>query len=133
MGRKKAKEKDILKYEIKTRVNEKCYRSLMDLKAKTRENMSELVRDILNNKPVTVITYDETLDRYMEQLIMIQKEINAIGVNINQVTHFFNGTMEENKKTFNALKISMQYKIVGNKVDQLYDLIGCLAKKWLQK
>jgi hypothetical protein len=66
--------------------------------------MSELVRDILENKPVTVRVYDDTFDQYMEQLILITKEVNAIGVNINQVTHFFHVSTEEAYLTIMKIK-----------------------------
>ncbi len=102
MPRKKAKEKDALKYEIKTRVNEKRYRSLVDLLAKTRHrSMSEMIREILNNKPITVCTYDKTFDQHMEQLISLQQEIQSIGVNINQVTRFFHGSNNESHQRNN--------------------------------
>jgi hypothetical protein len=134
MPRKKEKDKDLLNYEIKTRVNEKRYNTLLDLLTRsTHQNMSELVRDILENKPVTIRIYDESFDDFMEQIILIKKEINAIGVNINQVTHFFNGSSQEIRKPYYALKIAEQYNLVGHKVDQLLKIIAFLSSKWLQK
>ncbi len=95
--------------------------------------MSELVRDIIKEKPITVRIYDSTFDDYMEQLILIKNELNAIGVNINQVTHFFHASApQDNKRTYHALKISEQYKVVGMKVDHLNNIIERLSKKWLQ-
>ncbi len=68
----------------------------------------------------------------MEQLILITNELNAIGVNINQISQFFNGSApHENKRTFYALKISEHYKLVGVKVDHLNSIIERLSRKWL--
>jgi len=61
MPREKAGEKKVLRYEIKTRVNDQKFRELSDLLQKARcRIMSELVRNILYNRPVKVFTVDET-------------------------------------------------------------------------
>ena len=103
MPRKKAKENEVLQHEIKTRVNDKRFKELSDLLRKSRfQSMSEMIRDILDNKPVRILVHDDSLEQYMEMLSGIQKELRSIGININQITRHFNSApgdpMRERKK-----------------------------------
>lgn len=95
MPGKDAGEKKMLRHEIKTRVNDPKFNELNDLLAKTRcKTMSELIRNILHNRPVKVYTVDESIHNIMEELSGIRKELKSIGININQVTHYFNVSSE---------------------------------------
>src|SRR5688572_29046732 len=93
--RKSAGEKKVLRHEIKTRVNDQKFTELSNLLPKTRcKTMSELVRNILHNKPIKVYTVDESFPKLMEEISSIRKELNAIGININQVTRGFNNSTD---------------------------------------
>lgn len=134
MPRKKAKPDVILQHEIKTRVNDKRFERLTDILNKSRfQSMSELVRDILENKPIKILVHDDSLEQYMEVLASIQKELRSIGININQITRHFNSSPTENQKMFHAMKVGEQYQQVGVRVDQVLSIVKEIAKKWLQK
>lgn len=134
MPRKKGKEDEVLQHEIKTRVNDHRFSELNDLLRKSRfQSMSEMVRDILDNKPIRVLVHDDSLEQYMEVLSAIQKELRSIGININQITRHFNSSSGENQKIFHSLKIAEQYNQVGIKVDQLLSVVSEIAKQWLQE
>lgn len=125
---------EILKHEIKTRVNDARFKQLSDLLEKSEcRNMSELVRHILNNRPVTLLHRDKSLDLLIEELSRIRKELRAIGININQITRQFNTFPEKEQKLFFALGAAEQYKLVGNKVDRLFIIINKLSEQWLPK
>jgi hypothetical protein len=127
-------EKEILKYEIKTRVNEARFSQLTKmLESSECQNMSELVRHILNNRPVTLLHRDKSLDLLIEELTSIRKELRSIGININQITRQFNTYPEKEQKIFYALGVSEQYQLVGKKVDQLLNTISKLSEQWLPK
>lgn len=134
MPRKKAKENEVLQHEIKTRVNDKRFKELSDLLRKSRfQSMSEMIRDILDNKPVRILVHDDSLEQYMEMLSGIQKELRSIGININQITRHFNSAAGENQKIFHSMNIAEQYNQVGVRVDQLLSVVNEIAKQWLQK
>lgn len=133
MPRKKAKEDQVLQHEIKTRVNDHRYKALSDLLRQSRfQSMSEMIRDILDNKPIRVLTHDDSLEQYMEVLSSIQRELRSIGININQITRHFNSS-SENQKIFHSMKIAEQYNQVGMKVEQLLSVVNQIAKQWLQE
>ena len=134
MARNKAAEHQILKHEIKTRVNDDRFKSLNDLLSKSRfQSMSEMVRDILDNRPIKVLVHDDSLEQYMEVLSAIQKELRSIGININQVTRHFNSSSADSQKMFHSMRIAEQYDQVGIRVDQVLSIISEIAKQWLQK
>lgn len=134
MSREKAGEKEVLRHEIKTRVNDQKFRELADLLQKTRcHTMSELVRNILNNRPVKVFSVDETYHQQMEELSAIRKELKAMGVNLNQLTRYFNSTDGASQKLFYALDAYRQYSSMQTKVDRLLEIVSKLSEKWLQE
>ncbi len=94
--------------------------------------MSELVRNILHNKPIKVYSVDESFPKLMEEISGIRKELNAIGININQVTRSFNNSPDREQKLFHAFEIDKHYQAVGKKVDTLLMIISKLSDKWLQ-
>lgn len=98
MARNKAKEEEKLQHKLQTRVNTAKYKELILLTAKTGNSLSDLLRDIHCNRPLILKTRDATLDHFMPELIRLRREINHIGVNINQVTHYFNQSDEQTRR-----------------------------------
>lgn len=96
-------------------------------------DMSSLIRDILENKPVKVIMYDRSLDMVMHELAALRTQIRAIGVNINQITRFFNTYPEESKKEFYAKTAFKEYLRIETKIELLLAIITKLSKKWLSE
>jgi hypothetical protein len=132
MGRKKITEGKVLSYKIHARISPEKYHALADLLKQTRYgSMSELIRRILKEREVRVVTYDGSLDQVMEALCSIEKELHAIGVNINQITRQFNSSTSESARVLQSLQVSTEYKKVADKVDALQILISKLASRWL--
>lgn len=134
MGRKKLKNEELLNYRVETRVNAKKYNELQELLKKTiNKDLSALLRDILTNRPIKTYTYDRTLDITMEELTALRSEIRAIGVNINQITRYFNTYTEDQRKRFYARIGFQAYQGIERKVDRLLSIIEKLSIKWLSK
>jgi hypothetical protein len=132
MGRGRAIEEEALKYKLETRVNKKTYQDLQRILSQNpNKDMSSLVRDILNNRPIKIFTRDLTLDNLMEELAKLRTEIRAIGININQITRRFNTYPEPRRKEFYARTAFDEYLKIEEKIDQLLEIISKLAKRWL--
>lgn len=95
--------------------------------------MSELIRRILEEREIRIVTYDGSLDQTMEVLCSIEKELHAIGVNINQITRQFNSSTSESARVLQSLQVSGECKKVVEKVDALRILISKLASRWLRE
>jgi MobC-like protein len=132
MGRRKTPEDEALLHELKTRVNTRKYQELQRiLRQNPNKDMSALLRDILENRPIKVFTRDLTLDNLMEELAKLRMEIKAIGVNINQITKKFNTYPEPWRKEFYAKTAFAEYTALKPRIEQLLTIISKLAKKWL--
>jgi len=119
---------------IETRIDEKKYLELQQLIQKSSyRNMSELLRDIVYYKSIRIVTYDKSIDMLMDKLSSIRTELHAIGININQITKWFNTEQKPAAKVYHSLRAASIYQTVGKKVDELLTLIEKNGKQWLQK
>ncbi|PWV47112.1 plasmid mobilization relaxosome protein MobC [Chitinophaga sp. S165] len=134
MARKKVPVQDALSYDVKTRINQRNFQKLQQLLLSSHhKNMSELLRAIICDKPITLYNKDDSLGALMEELVRLRKEINAIGININQVTRQINSTPEASQKLLHALSLTTLLGGVEAVKKELFPVIERLAEKWLQK
>jgi len=64
------------------------------LKRTRLRNMSEYTRNVLLNKPITFIYRNKSMDDILEELILIRKELNLVGINFNQVVRKLNSVSD---------------------------------------
>jgi hypothetical protein len=135
MGRKKTKDESLLLSEIIwTRLTKDVYQRLQSFVGRSDcHSVGEVARRILSREKILLSTVDQSMDIVMEELSAIRRELNSIGVNINQITHALHTSDQATQKAVNAIKVADQYKLVGAKVDRLLTIISQLSVKWLQK
>ncbi len=134
MARTKLKEEDALRYRIETRVTTKKYQELQRILSQNpHKDMSGLLRDILNDRPVKIFIHDQTLDNLMEELAKLRMEMKSIGININQITRLFNTYPERSRKEFYAKTAFEQYQALQPQIEQILLIISKLAKRWLSR
>jgi hypothetical protein len=56
-------------------------------KASDCRKLSDYVRRLIFNKPVVSKYRNQSMDELMAELMVLRKELNAIGVNFNQAVH----------------------------------------------
>lgn len=126
------KSKQSMGRAVIARISKEKYDELNHLLTSSRlRTMSELLRHILENRKVIIEHYDNTFDKVMAELSRIQKEIRAIGVNINQVTRKFHAQPWPQAMLVNALEITKLYQQTDQKVTELFSIIENLSQKWL--
>ncbi|GGF42450.1 plasmid mobilization protein [Echinicola rosea] len=109
---------------VESRISVERYRQLLDLLSKSRNpTMSSLIRDILSGKAIICKTHDETFDLLLDRMQSVQRELHAIGVNINQVTRHFNSLDDPLRKKALVKTLERQLAQVGKKVDALEKLV----------
>lgn len=135
MGRRKANQPDDnLTQVIMLRVTENAWRKLENIRLNSDcQTVPEVIRRILEKDKIIYYHKDASMDAPMEVLIGIQKELKAIGNNINQITRQLNGSISEGQRWNHVKRAAVYYKQVDTKVSLLLSLISQLAKKWLQK
>lgn len=59
-------------------------------KKTTSRCLSEYARALLLGKPVTLLNRDRSMDEILEQLLLLRRELNAVGNNLNQAVRQIN-------------------------------------------
>ena len=95
------------------------------------QSVAELVRAIVLKEKILFYAVDTTMRGPMIDLAGIRKELNAIGTNVNQITHACHVAETDLQKVFHALRVAEQYKMVDERVERLLEVVTDLAKKWL--
>lgn len=99
----------------------------------TKRKLSEYIRFVLLEKPVTVYTRDKSVDDLMVQFILLKNELSAIGSNFNQAVkrlHTMN-KMEELKPWIAANEKHKENFFL--KVSEINQKIAQINSKWLQE
>jgi hypothetical protein len=101
---------------------------------KTRfRKISEYARSLILEKPVTVFYRDKAMDEVLEELILLRRELNAIGNNLNQAVHQINS---EHGHTDSKLWMNL-LSVVNSKlepsINQIKERMNQYAEIWSQK
>src|SRR5687768_2191618 len=128
------KRETLLTRKVVVRFNEKTYQNLFYLVENTNtQSVAELVGAIVLKEKILYFAVDNTISLQGIELAGIRKELNAIGNNINQITHAFHTSDSSSQQMFHALRVAEQYRLVEEKVDYLLEGIGELARQWLER
>lgn len=111
MPRPKTKdEKQLLNYPVIIRLNETSFKRLEKMaKESNCRTVGEVARRIINGKHITLHHKDASMNGLMEELALIRKEIKAIGININQQTHYFHTSQSSAERAFYVSKTTELY------------------------
>jgi len=117
-----------------TRLKPGEYEQLEKRFKKTRfRKISEYARSLLLEKPVTVFYRDKAMDEVLEELILLRRELNAIGNNLNQAMHHINSAHgnADGKLWMNLLSV-INSKLEPS-ISQIKERMNQYAEIWSQK
>lgn len=101
-------------------------------KASTCRKLSDYIRNHLFDKPIVTTYRNQSLDDFMEEMIVIRNELNAIGNNINQAVKKLH-TLQHIPEFRNwIISHDLDKKILFNKVEEIKKHIQKITDKWLQ-
>ena len=97
----------------------------------TCRKLSEYVRLVLLNKPVTMNQRNQSLDDFLDEMIALRNELNAIGNNYNQTVKRLY-TLEDvgDIKTWLMINEAAR-KIIQNKIAEIKEKINQINDTWL--
>lgn len=82
------KQKEIRSKWVTIRFNETERNNLEKFYKKTTSNsLGEYIRSLLLKEPVIVRFRNQSADDFLEEILLLRKELNAIGNNFNQLVH----------------------------------------------
>ena len=132
MRKGQSKGKNGLSKQVWTRLTESDYRYLESILKNTKdETMCGLLRKMIQRKMVRIYIQDESLHVVMEELAALRSEINAIGVNINQITRHYNSNKNEGARMLLAGSALTRFLDIEAQTNTILEIISKLSKKWL--
>jgi hypothetical protein len=102
-------------------------------KQSTKQKLSEYVRSILLDKPITVYTRNKSYDDFLSEMILLRNELKAIGNNFNQAVKKLH-TIEHNSeiKTW-ALINENSKQLFFKKMEEINSKLAQIADQWSQE
>ena len=101
---------------------------------KTRfRKLSEYIRSVLLEKPITVTYRDKSMDEVLEELILLRRELNAIGNNLNQTVRNINSAHGHADTRLWVTLLGVINSKLEPSILQIKDQMNKYADIWSQK
>ena len=130
----KKQENEVRKIFIKIRMNDEELKQVKKKQQQTTErSLSEYIRNVSMQKPVTVKYRNQSADDFLKQMLELKKELNGIGNNFNQVVHKLH--ILDKIPEFRAWVIHYDglHQSLVSKVEEIKLRMNQLYEEWLQK
>jgi hypothetical protein len=127
------KENSLRNRIIGLRLTGKEYKQIeKQLQNSTAKKISDYVRYVLFDKPITVYQRKQSLDDFMTEMIKLRSELNNIGNNFNQAVKKLHTLQQIAEFKSWIITYELEKKILFNKVDEIKNRINKIADEWLQ-
>ncbi len=127
-------EKSRLSRKVTVRFKQEEYNKVnIAFKTTTKKKLSEYIRFVLLEKPVTVYTRDQSLDDFMAELVRLRNELSAIGSNFNQLVKRLHTANHFQEIKSLALDSERQREKFIEKVSEINQKISEISGQWLQE
>ena len=128
-----SKQKTLRKFWLNIRLTEAEHRHMMQAFSRTTDKkLSSYARKLLLGKPVKIIYKDATLDAFVQEMVVLRKELNGIGNNFNQLIKRIHSVWQTPEQLL-LLKYSekMQAQLV-EKASQITSCVRKITEQWYQ-
>lgn len=130
----KQKQKINFTRKVTIRFKPEEYRKIYSqFKSTTKRKLSEYIRSVLLDKPLTVYTRSKSLDDFIAEMILIRSELNSIGNNFNQMVKRLHTLDEFQDIKAWAILNEKSKEIFFKKVNEIKEKINQISDKWLQE
>jgi ribosome biogenesis protein Nip4 len=129
-----SEQKNLRNKWLHVRLSEAEYKKIKNgFSNSTKRKVSDYVRSILLNKPITVYTRSKSLDDFISEMILLRNELNSMGNNFNQSVKRLH-TLDQipDIKTW-AILNEKSKEIFIKKVDEIKEKINQISDIWLQE
>ncbi|MDN5289048.1 MAG: plasmid mobilization relaxosome protein MobC [Mucilaginibacter sp.] len=101
-------------------------------KKTTIRHLSECLRRLIFNKPVTRYVRNQSLDEFMAEMVLLRKELNAIGLNFNQAVRRLHTLDHVSQMQFWLKGFEQDKDVLFCKVEEIKNRINLISDQWLQ-
>lgn len=102
-------------------------------KKSTFQNLSEYGRAMILGEPVTIIYRDKSMDEVLEELVLLRRELNYIGHNLNQAVKNINSAHGFPDQSLWMNLLSLIEGKVEPSITQIKREVNKYADIWSQK
>ncbi len=126
--------KQVRKGWLTVRLNEDEEKKLNKFFSRTTSgSLSEYARDVLLKDPVNVIYRNQSADEFLAEMILLKKELNAIGNNFNQAVHKLHTLDRVPEIKAWAILNETSKKNFMKKMDEIKEKMNQIYQQWSQK
>ncbi|WP_409415780.1 plasmid mobilization protein [Flavobacterium sp. PS2] len=101
-------------------------------KASTCRKLSDYLRKHLFDKSITTTYRNQSLDDFIEETTVLRKELNAIGINLNQTVKKLHTLQQIPEFKVWIISFEIDKKIINDKIDLIERHTSKITEKWLQ-
>ncbi|MFC0773463.1 plasmid mobilization protein [Terrimonas alba] len=95
--------------------------------------LSEYARDVLLKEPVHILYRNQSADDFLEEMILLKKELNAIGNNFNQAVHKLHTLDHVAEINAWAIVNEAGKKAFMKKLEEITGKMNQIYEQWSQK
>ena len=119
---------------VGVRFKQEEYRLLHDkYKTTTCRQLSEYIRRVLFDKKITVFSRNKSMDDFMTELIVLRKELAAIGNNLNQAVKTLHTYREISEVKIWILFNDGMIKEIAKHTEEIKSQINQFSESWSQE
>lgn len=127
-------EKSNLTRKVTVRFKPEEYNKVsVSFKATTKKKLSEYIRYVLLEKPITVYTRDRSADELVTELVRLRNELSAIGSNFNQLVKRLHTASHFQEIKALALRCENDQVKFTEKVNEINLKMAEISHRWLQE
>jgi len=101
-------------------------------KGSTCRKLSDYLRKIIFNKPITSNYRNQSLDEFMFEIIRLRTELKALGNNFNQAVKKLHTLQQIPEFKTWIITHELERRKLFNKVEEINKYIEKISRKWLQ-
>lgn len=101
-------------------------------KTSTCRKLSDYLRKHLFDKSITTTYRNQSLDDFIEETIVLRKELNAIGINLNQTVKKLHTLQQIPEFKVWIISFEIDRRIINDKIDKIEKHTSKITEKWLQ-
>ena len=98
----------------------------------TFKKMSDFLRYAVLDKPIKMLHRNQSLDGFMSEMILLRKELNAIGNNYNQAIKKLHIYSEVPEVKIWLLMNENTHQVLLQKISEIKSKINQINDQWLQ-
>lgn len=97
----------------------------------TCRNLSQYIRNVIFDRPIVATYRNRSQDDMTQQLSVLNRELNAMGNNLNQITKRLH-TIQTSEDSSWGSQFSIQSGAIMLKIAEVKEMVHKIAERWLR-